>query len=130
MKGNRIPREHKETDKRYDIRKLEVLNYAATAGRGITPTDIRYAFRIEPNLARFLLFHYRKQRLFNRRKRGVYTISARGKKRLEYLKLRQDISSLVCDIGLNHNKALPKPFWEISKIYTEKTGMTIPSGFF
>ncbi len=130
MKGNRIPRDHKETDKRYDIRKLEVLNYVAGAGRGITPTDIRYAFRIEPNLARFLLFHYRKQRLLNRRKRGVYTISARGKKRLEYLKLRQDISSVVCDIGLNHHKALPKPFWEIAKIYKEKTGMTIPSGFF
>lgn len=119
--------------KGYNVRKLEILKYAAGMKRGITPTDVAFTFRIPYGLAKRLLFHYLNEELFNRPKRGIYRISKRGRQRLEYLQLRQEISKETgVDVGLNHHNdfKLSKPMYKLVREFQERTGRTVPAGFF
>jgi hypothetical protein len=101
--------------------------------RGITPTDVAFTFRIPYGLAKRLLFHYLNEELFTRPKRGIYRISKRGRQRLDYLQLRQEISKETgVDVGLNlHNDfKLSKPMYQLVREFQERTGWIVPAGFF
>ncbi len=113
----------------YGKRKIEVLRYVAKHPSGISPSELGKALKINYDLARALLYKYRRQKLLTRRKRGVYRISQRGRDRLRYLEQRLKIGEVTgIDIGLNHHKdySHPLPIWEIMKQYQALGGIVYP----
>jgi len=108
-------------------RKLSVLMFARELKRGIDSMDISFNFDIPRYLARQLLYHYRKQGLFNRPVRGIYKLSNRGLERLAYLKAREEISKVTgVDIGLSNCRDKDLPMQEILSRYLEITGKVPP----
>jgi hypothetical protein len=114
----------------YNERKVEILRYISehqTRPHGICPLELERNLGIPHTLAKVLLHNYRRQKLLFKRRRASYRISKRGLARLEYLEKRLDITDVTgIDIGLNHNKPLPKPQSEIIQKYLALGGTTYP----
>ena len=108
-----------------------ILQYIAGKTE-VKAKNLIFAFDLTQNYAHWLLHHYYNTDLLLHRRRGVYTLSKRGRDRLEYLKLRQAISNVTgVPIGLNFKKdsKLSTPIHTLVREFQAKGGVVPPGTF-